>query len=114
MPLGMRRLVEVGRALAAGSELICLDEPTAGLNDQELEDLGGLLLRLRDSGTTVLIVEHTVRFVLDYCDDIILMSRGEVVGTYRDFGQRELQLELAQYLGTVPGLGTAPDEDYPR
>lgn len=114
MPLGMRRLVEVGRALAAGSELICLDEPTAGLNDQELEDLGELLLRLRNSGTTVLIVEHTVRFVLDYCDDIILMSRGEVVGTYRDFGQRELHLELARYLGTEPGMKTAPDEDYLR
>jgi branched-chain amino acid transport system permease protein len=108
MPLGMRRLVEVGRALAAGSELICLDEPTAGLNDSELEDLGDLLRKLRDSGTTVLIVEHTVRFVLDYCDDIILMSRGAVQETYRDFGQRELSLELASY------LGTAPDEDYPR
>jgi branched-chain amino acid transport system permease protein len=108
MPLGMRRLVEVGRALAAGSELICLDEPTAGLNDSELEDLGDLLRKLRDSGTTVLIVEHTVRFVLDYCDDIVLMSRGAVQETYRDFGQRELSPELASYLGTVP------DEDYPR
>lgn len=102
IPLGMRRLVEIGRAMAAGSDLICLDEPTAGLNEQELDDLGQLLQSLRDSGTSVLIVEHTVRFVLANCDDIVLMNRGTVQRTYQDFGQRELPDELARYLGTAP------------
>jgi ABC-type branched-subunit amino acid transport system ATPase component len=108
IPLGLRRLVEVGRALAAGSELICLDEPTAGLNESDFEDLGRLLRTLSEGGTTVLIVEHTVRFVLDYCDDIVLLNRGEVQGTYPRFAQADLPAELARY------LGTAADEDYPQ
>jgi len=103
IPLGMRRMVEVGRALAAGSELICLDEPTAGLNEHELTDLGQLLRTLRETGTTVLIIEHTVRFVLAYCDDIVLMNRGSVQQSYRDFRDQQLPGDLARYLGITPG-----------
>ncbi|GAC1373629.1 MAG: branched-chain amino acid ABC transporter ATP-binding protein/permease [Acidimicrobiales bacterium] len=98
LPLGLRRLVEVARSVATGADLICFDEPSAGLNDEELEDLAAVLHRLRLSGKTVLLVEHSVRFVLNSCDDIILMRSGQIDGVFRDVDEHNLPLPLQKHL----------------
>lgn len=78
LPLGIKRVVELGRALVPGPSLLLLDEPTAGLSEEEREQFGELLLRLRQRGITIFIVEHNVPFVLRFCQRVILMETGQV------------------------------------
>jgi branched-chain amino acid transport system permease protein len=80
LPLGLKRIVEIGRAVVAGASVICLDEPAAGLNDAERARLREVLRALVEGGRAVLLVEHNTRFVLDVCDRIILLRDGVVVG----------------------------------
>lgn len=98
LPLGLRRLVEVARSVATGADLICFDEPSAGLNEEELHDLAAVLHQLRLAGKTVLLVEHSVRFVLNTCDDIILMRSGHIEGVFRDVDEHNLPLPLQRHL----------------
>ncbi|MDO8943042.1 MAG: ATP-binding cassette domain-containing protein, partial [Desulfobacterales bacterium] len=79
LSLGMKRLVEIGRAIAAHPSLLLLDEPAAGLNNTERSELGLLLRRLKTDGMTILVIEHNVPFVLDFCDEILLMQAGTIV-----------------------------------
>jgi ABC-type branched-subunit amino acid transport system ATPase component len=102
LPLGLRRLAEVGRAIATGSPVICLDEPAAGLNSKELHELGRALLALRQSNRAVLLIEHNVRFVMGVCDDVVLLRQGEVVGIYPEVRENDLPDELRQFFSTVP------------
>jgi ABC-type branched-subunit amino acid transport system ATPase component len=102
LPLGLRRLAEVGRAIATGSPVICLDEPAAGLNSKELHELGRSLLALRQSNRAVLLVEHNVRFVMGICDHIVLLRHGRVVGIYPDVRSNRLPDELRKFFSNVP------------
>ena len=79
LPLGEQRYVEIARALATGPRLLLLDEPAAGLNDSETESLGDLLLRLRDAGLTLLVIEHHMRFVMRVSDRIVVLNFGEKI-----------------------------------
>jgi branched-chain amino acid transport system permease protein len=76
MPYGDQKLVQVARALATRPQFLLLDEPAAGLNPNEVERLGALLNRVRQQGVGILLVEHNVPFVLDHCDEIIVMHHG--------------------------------------
>ena len=78
LPLGIKRVVELGRALVPDPSLLLLDEPTAGLSEEEREQFGELLLRLRQRGITIFIVEHNVPFVLRFCQRVILMETGQI------------------------------------
>jgi branched-chain amino acid transport system permease protein len=80
LPLGLKRIVEIGRAVVAESQVICLDEPAAGLNETERKRLREVLRALVAAGRAVLLVEHNTRFVLDVCDRIVLLRDGVVVG----------------------------------
>ncbi len=100
IPLGLKRVVEVGRAIASDPILLLLDEPTAGLNDEERALLGAVLVRLRDGGMTILVVEHNVPFVLEYCDEIVLLEGG-TISTRADCSER-LPERLRQYLSYAP------------
>ena len=102
LPLGLRRLAEVGRAIATGSPVVCLDEPAAGLNSKELHELGRALLALQQSNRAVLLVEHNVRFVMGICDDIVLLRHGQVVGIYPDVRSNPLPNELRTFFSNVP------------
>lgn len=104
LPLGMRRLVEVARAIASAAEVICLDEPAAGLNDEEIDTLSATLKEVRRTGEAILLVEHNARFVLNTCDDIILLRAGKVEGFFTDVDANALPPELQRHLrrATVP------------
>ncbi len=76
LPAGIRRLVEIARALATKPRLLLLDEPAAGLNASEARELVQTLFRMRDSGITVVIVEHHMGLVMDVSDEIVVLDRG--------------------------------------
>lgn len=76
---GQQRLVELARALACGPELLLLDEPAAGLNMRETAEMAGLISRIRETGVTVLIVEHDMSLVMKISDEIIVLNYGRKV-----------------------------------
>jgi branched-chain amino acid transport system ATP-binding protein len=76
LPSGIRRLVEIARALATGPRLLLLDEPAAGLNATETNELVDTLFRIRERGVTVLIVEHDMGLVMQVSDEIVVLDRG--------------------------------------
>ncbi len=105
LPLGLKRVVEVGRAIASSPHLLLLDEPAAGLNDEERVALGLLLRRLQGIGITVLVVEHNVPFMLRFCDALVLLEEGAVVCTAPL--DQPLPDRLARYLSYAPQTGFA-------
>ncbi len=76
VPIGTQRLLEIGRALAAEPVVLLLDEPAAGLNTQETRALGKLIGTIRDTGITVIIVEHDMELVMDIADEILVLNFG--------------------------------------
>jgi branched-chain amino acid transport system ATP-binding protein len=78
---GEQRRVEIARALGTEPRLLLLDEPTAGMNAQESDVIGRLIHALRDGGITVLMVEHNVRLVTDFCDRVTVMNFGRALVT---------------------------------
>ncbi|QDM22166.1 branched-chain amino acid ABC transporter ATP-binding protein/permease [Tardiphaga sp. vice154] len=76
---GLQRRVELARALATEPDLLLLDEPAAGLNPQETAELGDLLVRIRDQGITMLLVEHHMDLVMKIADYIIVLDYGEKI-----------------------------------
>jgi branched-chain amino acid transport system ATP-binding protein len=80
LPYGQQRRLEVARAMAARPQLICLDEPAAGLNPQETQELNGLIQRLRgDFGVTVLLIEHHMGVVMAISDHVVVLDHGQVI-----------------------------------
>ena len=73
---GQQRLAEVGRSIAADSSIILLDEPAAGLSEQEAEHLLDVIEALRESGRTVVLIEHNVDFIMRLCDRILVLHLG--------------------------------------
>ena len=79
LPMGAQKLLEVVRALMARPRLLLLDEPAAGLNDGETAELALLLRAVRDSGVTLLVVEHNMSLVMGVADEVIVLDAGAVV-----------------------------------
>ena len=100
LPLGLKRIVEVGRAVVSAPRLLLLDEPAAGLNDAERQQLGELLKKLRDLGMSVLVVEHNVPFMLDHCEELVLLEAGQVTCTA--MLDQPLPERLVSYLNYKP------------
>ncbi|HSQ21532.1 MAG TPA: ABC transporter ATP-binding protein [Coriobacteriia bacterium] len=79
MPHGQRRLLEIARALGAGPRLMLLDEPAAGLNNAETAQLAETLRRIRDTGVTIVVVEHDMGLVMDVSDEIVVLNEGRKI-----------------------------------
>jgi branched-chain amino acid transport system ATP-binding protein len=79
MPHGLRRLLEIARALATRPRLLLLDEPAAGLNSAETAALADGLYRIRDKGVTIVVVEHDMGLVMEVSDEIVVLDRGRKI-----------------------------------
>ncbi|MGX6447738.1 ABC transporter ATP-binding protein [Patulibacter sp. S7RM1-6] len=79
LPYGLQRRIEIARALATRPRLVLLDEPTAGMNAADWTGIGELLRRLRDDGTTLLIVEHNMRLIETVCDEVAVLAAGRTI-----------------------------------
>jgi ABC-type branched-subunit amino acid transport system ATPase component/ABC-type branched-subunit amino acid transport system permease subunit len=77
LPYGHRKLAELARAIAEEPSVMLLDEPVAGLNDREAQDIAGLIRRIRDAGTSILLVEHNMDFVMQLADRVTVLDHGE-------------------------------------
>jgi branched-chain amino acid transport system ATP-binding protein len=76
LTFGHRRMVELARALATEPKMLLLDEPASGLNTSEKRELGGLIIRIRDRGVTVLLVEHDMSMVMGLSDSVVVLHNG--------------------------------------
>jgi len=99
LTLGQQRLVDVARALASDPKLLMLDEPAAGLNDAETDNLGEMLSGLRKGGLSMLIVEHDIDFIMNACDRIVVMNRGEKIADDFPAKVRADEGVIAAYIG---------------
>jgi len=80
LPVGILRRLELARALALQPKVLLLDEPAAGLNDQELQEFCASLTRIREQfKLSIILVEHRMRFVMTVCNRIVVMHRGSLI-----------------------------------
>jgi len=99
LPFGKGRLLEISRALAATPKIILMDEPAAGLNSRETAELASLIRKIKQSGVTVVLVEHDMDLVMDVCDSIVVLNLGKKLaeGTPREV--QENPAVISAYLG---------------
>ncbi len=96
---GQQRVVELGRALACEPQLLLLDEPAAGLNMHETEEMADLITRICKTGVTVLLVEHDMSLVMNISDEIIVLSYGEKIADDTPLAIQENEDVIKVYLG---------------
>ena len=100
LPFGIQKRVEFARALASDPKLLLLDEPAAGLNHAELDDLAQLIRRMRDEfGITILLVEHNVALVMALSDKIVALDFGRKIAEGTPHEVRTNPAVIAAYLG---------------
>ena len=102
LPCGQQKLLEIARALATEPKLLLLDEPAAGLNIRETEDLAQLLYNIRDLGVTLILVEHDMSLVMEVSEEVFVLDYGRKVA---EGPPREIQNNpdvIAVYLGEEP------------
>ena len=99
LSFGQRRMAELARALATDPRLLLLDEPASGLNTRETADLAQLILRIRDRGVTVLLVEHDMSLVMEITDHILVLNYGKPIAAGPPAAIRDHPAVIAVYLG---------------
>jgi branched-chain amino acid transport system ATP-binding protein len=99
LPFGWQRFLEIARALASDPKLLLLDEPASGLNAVETSQLGELLMKIRDRGVTLLLVEHDMSLTMGISDRILVLHQGRMLakGTPREIQSNDAV--ICAYLG---------------
>jgi branched-chain amino acid transport system ATP-binding protein len=104
LPMGEQRYLELARALATEPKLLILDEPTSGLNDSERDDFRKVILQIRKKGITLLVIEHHMKFIMELCDDIVVLNFGVKIA---EGSPGEIQASpkvIEAYLGTEESI----------
>ncbi|MGB8652813.1 MAG: ATP-binding cassette domain-containing protein [Mycobacteriales bacterium] len=103
-----RKLVALGRALVTAPHVLLLDEPAAGLDTRERGELARLVRDLAADGVGIVLVDHDMGLVLDVCDEVCVLQRGEVLTRGTPAEIRSDARVVAAYLGTAPATARAP------
>jgi branched-chain amino acid transport system ATP-binding protein len=100
LPYGLQKRVELGRALAAEPDLLLLDEPMAGMNLEEKQDMCRFILDVNDEfGTTITLIEHDMSVVMDISDRVVVLDYGKKIAEGSPTEVKSNQTVIDAYLG---------------
>ena len=100
LPYGLQKRVELGRALAAEPTMLLLDEPMAGMNVEEKQDMCRFVLDVNEEfGTTIVLIEHDMGVVMDISDRVVVLDYGKKIGDGAPDDVRNNQAVIDAYLG---------------
>jgi branched-chain amino acid transport system ATP-binding protein len=101
LPLAAQKYLELARSLMARPSVVLFDEPAAGMNDAETAELGMILRAIRDTGHTVVVVEHNMSLVMGVCDQVVVMDAGSVIAAGPPQAVQNDPLVIGAYFGAA-------------
>ena len=99
LPYGSQRRLEIARALATDPKLLLLDEPAAGMNGSETEQLASIIKKLQAMGQTILLIEHDMKFVMNICERLYVLSYGQLIAKGKPEEVSKNEDVIKAYLG---------------
>ena len=99
LPYGLQRKLEIARAMATEPEILLLDEPAAGMNENETLELNAFIAQIRDMGFTIVIIEHDVRLIMSLCDRVYVLDHGALIAEGTPEVVRKNPAVMEAYLG---------------
>ncbi len=100
LPCGILRFLGIGQVIMSSTGMLLLDEPLTGLNSEEISKMLAKLRRLRDQGTTILIIEHHMKAVMSFCERIVVINFGEKIAEGTPAEIKENPTVIQAYLGS--------------